>query len=153
MEEPMNILFINGSPNGKGNTAALADILLKDKEYETLNLSNYRVNVYGQELPGDQFDEILKKMKESKTIVIGSPVYWHNLAGSVRTLLDRFYGPVSQGELKGRKLLLLFQGAAPEKWMLDAGEYTIRRFAKLYGADYVGMAVDKAQARQLADLI
>ncbi|WP_367566215.1 flavodoxin family protein [Lacrimispora sp.] len=149
----MNILFINGSPNENGNTAALANILLKGKEYETLNLSHYRVNVYGQELPGDQFDEILEKMKEAKTIVIGSPVYWHNLAGSVRTLLDRFYGPVSEGELKGRKLLLLFQGAAPEKWMLDAGEYTINRFAALYGLNYVGMATDKAQARQLSDSI
>jgi len=153
MEESMNILFINGSPNKNGNTAALADIILKGKEYENLNLSDYRVNVYGQELPEAQFDVILETMKKAKTIVIGSPVYWHNLAGSVRTLLDRFYGPVSQGELKGRKLLLLFQGAAPEKWMLDAGEYTIRRFAALYGLDYVGMATDKVQARQLADSI
>lgn len=149
----MKTLFINGSPNVNGNTAALAGILLQGKEHETLNLTDYRVNVYGQELPGDQFNEILGKMKEAKTIVIGSPVYWHNLAGSVRTLLDRFYGPVSKGELKGRSLILLFQGAAPEKWMLDAGEYTIKRFASLYGLDYVGMATDKAQARQLTDLI
>lgn len=69
----MNILFINGSPNENGNTAALADTLLKGKEYENLKLSHYRVNVYGQKLPGDQFDEILEKMKEAKTIVIGSP--------------------------------------------------------------------------------
>ena len=32
-------------------------------------------------------------------IVVGSPVYWHNMSGSVRNLLDRFYGPVSQGAL------------------------------------------------------
>lgn len=149
----MKILFINGSPNENGNTATLADILLKGKEYETLNMSDYRVNVYGQELPGDQFDEIFEKMKESETIVIGSPVYWHNLAGSVRTLLDRFYGPVNEGELKGRNLILLFQGAAPEEWMLDAGEYTIKRFAALYGLDYAGMASDKDQAQQLANSI
>lgn len=142
----MNILFINGSPNKNGNTAALADILLKGKAYETLTLSDYRVNVYGQELPGDQFNDILAKMKEAKMIVIGSPVYWHNLAGSVRTLLDRFYGPVSEGESSGKRLCFVFQGAAPEKWMLDAGAYTIKRFAKLYGLDYLGMATDKAQA-------
>ena len=33
----MNILFINGSPNSNGNTAALAKELLQGKEYETLN--------------------------------------------------------------------------------------------------------------------
>ena len=37
----MNILFINGSPNSNGNTAALAKELLQGKEYETLNLTDY----------------------------------------------------------------------------------------------------------------
>lgn len=31
----MSILFINGSPNKNGNTVALAQTLLKGKEYET----------------------------------------------------------------------------------------------------------------------
>ena len=35
----MSILFINGSPNKNGNTVALAQTLLKGKEYETLNLT------------------------------------------------------------------------------------------------------------------
>ena len=34
----MKILFINGSPNQNGNTSHLAQTLLKDHEYETLNL-------------------------------------------------------------------------------------------------------------------
>ena len=37
------------------------------------------------------------------------------------------------GELSGRKLYFVFQGAAPEQWMLEAGEYTMKRFAGLYG--------------------
>ena len=45
----MKILFVNGSPNKKGNTAQLAAALLEGKEYETLNLVDYRINVYGQE--------------------------------------------------------------------------------------------------------
>src|SRR5699024_12307595 len=114
MEDTMKILFINGSPNESGNTATLADILLKGKEYETLNMSDYRVNVYGQELPGDQFDEILEKMKESETIVIGSPVSWHNLAGPVSTLLARCSGHVNDGELRGRNLILLFHVVAAD---------------------------------------
>lgn len=35
----MSILFINGSPNKNGNTAALAAELLKGHEYKTLNLT------------------------------------------------------------------------------------------------------------------
>lgn len=145
----MDILFINGSPEKNGNTAALAKQLLEGKDFETLMLTDYRINVYGQKLSGDQFTEVLDIMKEAKTIVIGSPLYWHNICGSVRTLIDRFYGPVQQGELSGKKLVFLFQGAAPEKWMLEAGEYTMKRFAGLYGMEYVGMATSKAEAKQL----
>ena len=53
-------------------------------------------------------------------------------------------------ELKGKKLLFVFQGAAPEKWMLEAGEYTMKRFAALYGFTYQGMATDEHQANTLA---
>ena len=147
----MKNLFINGSPEKNGNTAALADELLRDKEYETLNLADYRINTYGQELAGDQFGEVLTKIKEAETIVIGSPVYWHNVSGAVRILLDRFYGPVRQGELSERKLFFLFQGAAPEKWMMEAGEYTMNRFASLYGMTYMGMAKNRSEAKVLSE--
>lgn len=146
----MSILFINGSPNKNGNTAALAKELLKGKEYETLNLTDYKVYSYGQSFEDDQLDEIISKMKEAETIVMGSPLYWHNICGAVRDVLDRFYGKVSQGELAGRTLYFIFQGAAPEKWMLEAGEYTMNRFAKLYGMNYGGMATDRRQAGELA---
>ena len=145
----MKILFVNGSPNKKGNTAQLAAALLEGKEYETLNLVDYRINVYGQKLPGDQLDEVLAKIKGADVLVIGSPLYWHNICGSVRTLLDRFYGPVESGSLKG-KLFFLFQGAAPEKWMLEAGDYTMRRFASLYGLSYEGMATNRKEAGRLS---
>lgn len=50
----MKILFINGSPNKDGNTAALAKALLGDREYETLNLTDYRIGSYGQNFPDDE---------------------------------------------------------------------------------------------------
>lgn len=146
----MSILFINGSPEKNGNTAALAKTLLAGKDYETLNLPEYKVYPFGSRFADDQFGEILQRMKAAHTIVIGSPVYWHNICGSVRNLLDRFYGPVEEGELTGRKLVFLYQGAAPEKWMLDAGEYTMSRFAMLYGMEYLGMASNAARAKALA---
>lgn len=33
--------------------------------------------------------------------------------------------------------------------MLEAGEYTMKRFAVLYGMSYEGMATNKAEAEQL----
>ena len=146
----MSILFLNGSPNKQGNTASLAAALLKDKAYEQLNLTDYTIGAYGQHLPGDGLDTVIAAMEKADTLVLGSPVYWHNLCGSVRNLLDRFYGRMENGGLSGRRLYLIFQGAAPEKWMLEAGEYTIRRFAALYGMTYGGMATNRAEAEQLS---
>lgn len=146
----MKILFVNGSPNKNGNTAALADALLKGKEYETMNLTDYRIGSYGQKFADDQLDEVIAKMKAADVIVIGSPLYWHNICGAVRNMLDRFYGPVENGSFSGRTLYFLFQGAAPEKWMLDAGEYTMKRFAALYGMQYGGMATNRNEAIKLA---
>lgn len=144
----MSILFINGSPSKHGNTAALAAELLKGKNYETLNLTDYTIGSYGQNLPGDGLDRVIDAMKKADTIVIGSPVYWHNICGSVRNVLDRFYGKVNGSDLKGRKLYFVFQGAAPEKWMLEAGDYTMGRFAGLYGMTYGGMVTNSAEAKK-----
>lgn len=149
----MSILFINGSPNKNGNTAGLAAKLLEGRAYQTLNLVDYRLYSYGQEFEDDQFSEIVAAMKAADMVIIGSPVYWHNMCGSVRNLIDRFYGPVSEGELSGRKLVFLFQGAAPEAWMLEKAEYTMSRFARMYGMEYVGMVTSSNEAAKLAEKI
>lgn len=149
----MNILFINGSPNRKGNTAVLAETLLQGKKYETLHLTDYRIGSYGQAFADDQLAEVIAKMKEAEVVVIGSPLYWHNICGAVRNVLDRFYGLVKTDEFSGRKLYFLFQGASPEKWMMEAGEYTMSRFAKLYGFAYEGMATNKSEAEKLGKSI
>lgn len=144
----MSILFVNGSPKKNGNTAGLARILLNGKEYETLNLTDYVIGSYGQNLENDDLDTVIEKMKNADVIVIGSPVYWHNICGSVRNVMDRFYGKVEEGSLSGRTMYFIFQGVAPEKWMLEAGEYTMKRFAGLYGMSYGGMITDVSSAEK-----
>ena len=143
----MSILFINGSPNKNGNTVNLAKNLMNKKTYQTLNLVDYKVYGYRQQFEDDQFLEIVEKMKEADTIVIGSPVYWHNMSGMVRNLIDRFYGPIPSGSLSGKNFVFLFQGAAPERWMLEKAEYTINRFAKMYGMTYLRMATNIREAK------
>ena len=149
----MKILFINGSPNKNCNTAALAKELLKGREYETVNLTDYLIGSFGQNLQDDQLGEVIAKIKQAQTVVIGSPLYWHNICGSVRNVLDRFYGLVDEGSLSGKAMYFLFQGAAPEKWMLEAGDYTMKRFASFYGMKYMGMATNRAEADKLSKKI
>ena len=146
----MKILFINGSPNKDGNTVRLAKELLKGKDYKTMHLVDYKLYSYGQNYPDDQFDEILKEMKQADIIVIGSPLYWHSMSGAVRNLLDRSYGTVSKEMLDDKKMYFLFQGASPTKEQLAAGDYTMGRYAALYGLDYKGMVTNYREAEKLA---
>lgn len=144
----MSILFINGGEKN-GNTVALAQALLQGHEYEELDLADYKVYDHGQHFADDQFDEVLAHIKAADTLVIGSPVYWHDLSGMTRNLLDRFYGPVPEGSMTGKRLYFLFQGGAPTPEMLHRGDYTIGRFAALYGMEYVGIANNRAEAEAL----
>ena len=122
----MKILFINGSPNENGNTANLASILLNGKEYETLNLTNFTIGSYGQTLPYDGLDRVIEKMKEADTIVIGSPLYWHNICGSVRNVLDRFYGKVDESELLGKAFHRVFSCVKHPLFRCRTLEYKIK---------------------------
>ena len=135
----MSVLFINGSPHKNGNTVKLAESFLKDKDYETLDLVDYKIYSYGQNFEDDQFDEVVLKMSQADTIIIGSPLYWHSMSGAIRNLLDRFYNHVSESLLIGKDMYFIFQGYAPTLQQLEAGEYTMKRFASLYGMNYKGM--------------
>ena len=79
----MTILFINGGEKG-GNTSALGRELVKGRDFDQIDLVEYKVYDYGQSFDDDQFDEVLARFKQADTIVLGSPVYWHDLSGMVR---------------------------------------------------------------------
>ena len=145
------ILFINGSPNENGNTARLAPLFLKGNDYDTLNLVDLKIYSYGQHFADDQYQEVIRAISSHEVIVAGSPMYWHSMSGAVRNVLDRAYGIVMNGQFAGRKLFFLFQGAAPTDEQLDAGEYTMSRFASMYGLDYQGMASNSREAVRLAE--
>ena len=49
----MTTLFINGSPNKNGNTVTLVKRLLRNQEYETLHLADYKIYDYGQDFLDD----------------------------------------------------------------------------------------------------
>ncbi|MEE0403047.1 flavodoxin family protein [Megasphaera elsdenii] len=98
----------------------------------------------------DQYQEVIRAISSHDVIVIGSPMYWHSMSGAIRNVLDRAYGVVSNGQFQSKKLFFLFQGAALTQEQLAAGEYTMNRFAMMYGMEYQGMASSKLEAEMLA---
>ena len=115
----------------------------------SLNLIDYKIYAYGKEYTDDQFDEVIAAVRKADTIVMGSPLYWHNICGLMRNFLDRCYGPIGQGEFIGKKLYFIMQDASPEKWQLEACDFTMSRFAGLYGFEYKGMITDSKEAKNI----
>ncbi len=134
------ILFVNASPNReRGNTAAIARRLLSGKEYDTLNLIDYKIYPLGQSFDDDQFDEVMERMTDCDELVMGSPVYWHTTTGQFHSLLDRIYDSPLKRRLSGKKLRFIFQGAGTSSAMLEAGDYMMSVFCRLFGLEYEGM--------------
>lgn len=78
---------------------------------------------------------------------------WHTgCRKAMRTMGTQHYS-IFIMDSSGCGQTLLFQGASPEKWMLEAGEYTMNRFAKLYGFEYAGMATNQKEAEKLGKSI
>lgn len=143
------ILFVNASPNRNGNTAAMVKRMLAGRSFDTLDLVDYKIYPLGQSFVDDQSETVMQKMLEADVLVMGSPVYWHSMTGQFRTLLDRIYESSLKSQLKGKDLYFIFQGAGPSSTMLEAGNYTMSIFCRLFGLYYKGMATNGKEAEKL----
>ena len=56
-------------------------------------------------LGSDDFSAISKQMQKSDLIIIGTPVYFHDVSGPVKNLIDRSYSIWHERKLKGRKVI------------------------------------------------
>lgn len=104
----MKVVAFNGSPRANGNTAyALqavgAELEKQGIEFEMVHVGNKAVRgcmacmgcVKNQDercvLPGDEVNAWVQKMKEADGILLGSPVYYAGMAGTMKAFLDRAF--------------------------------------------------------------
>ncbi len=68
------IVFVNASEHAQRNTHRIGQRLLSGKDFSQLDLVNYKIYQIGQNYADDQFNEVLAKLKEADTIILGTPV-------------------------------------------------------------------------------
>lgn len=117
----MNVIAINGSPKAEGNTYHALKIVTEQLENEGILTEIIHVgnkNIRGCIACGgcvknknekcvieDDVNEIIQKLKEADGILIGSPVYYASIAGTLKCLLDRtFYVAGANGGLFRHKV-------------------------------------------------
>lgn len=143
------VLFINASENRDGNTSRMAKSLLGNTPYDQLNLVDYRVDSLGQHFDGDQFDVVLKAMQQADIIVIGTPVYWHTMSGSLKNVIDRMYTVRNNANLTGKQMYFITQGTAPTPESIQQLKWTMNRFGEYFGMDVKGLAANDTEVAEL----
>ena len=135
------ILFVNTSRRPDGNTYKMGEAFLAGVPHDTLFLNDYKIYQLGQHYDDDQLAAVLAAMEQADTIVIGTPVYWHTMSGTLKTFIDRLYEldkPVKA--LSGKKLYFLMQGAAPSAETKEQLPFIMSRVAAQYDMEYMGAA-------------
>ena len=138
-------VFINASQNKDGNTANLAKKLFGSSSYKQINLADYHIPQIGQ---GDgDFPKVWNQLKGADVIVIGTPVYWSNMSGYLKTFIDHLN---INNDLKGSDLYVIVQGADSNQTLAINSTYgTLNRVSKRFGLNFVGIAQTNSQANTL----
>ena len=121
----MRILVLNGSPRPNGNTKGMVDAFR-----EGAAMAGHQVNVvdacklkiggclaceychtkgHGACVQKDDMQEIYALLKETEMLVIASPIYYHNISGQLKCVIDRFYSaayPMKPPRLKKVAMIL-----------------------------------------------
>jgi multimeric flavodoxin WrbA len=115
----MKVVAFNGSPNKEGNTwhaigMVTAELENEGIETEIVHVGNKAIrgciacykcvkNMNEQcVLPGDEVNEWIQKMKGADGIILGSPVHYAAIGGTMKSFLDRafFVASVNNGMLR-----------------------------------------------------
>jgi multimeric flavodoxin WrbA len=118
----MKILAINGSPNARGNTRAALDIVAEQLASEGIECEIHQVGhkvIRGCVACGqcaknkdercaqadDGVNELIKLMKDADGVLLGSPVHFASIGGTMKSFLDRaFYVSGANGNLLRHKV-------------------------------------------------
>lgn len=111
----MKVIAVNGSPRREGNTftalkEACTQLEANGIETEIINIGTLGISgcracgscsKTGKCVLNDGFNEIAEKLASADGIIIGSPVYYAGINGTVKSFLDRFfYGNAAKMRMK-----------------------------------------------------
>ncbi|WP_147369670.1 flavodoxin family protein [Lactobacillus bombicola] len=134
--DKMKILFINASQNQAGNTSWMGKAFLKDNAFDQINLVDYKIYQINQHYPDDQFGKVLARLQKTDWIILGTPAYWHDMSGYLKTLIERIGQDPELDTLAGKKLSVFIQGSNPADTIKPVTEI-IKRFAQVAHMEYI----------------
>lgn len=142
----MNVLVLNGSPRPQGDTAKMVSAFKAAAEGAGHQVAVFRVcrmNIrgclaceychgegQGACVQQDDMQQIYARLQETDLLVLASPIYYHNISGQLKCVIDRFYSalyPAAPERLK--KVAMFLASGDPD--MADGARFS-------YEGDFLG---------------
>lgn len=142
----MKILVLNGSPRPNGNTAAMVSAFQKTAEecgHNVVVFNVCKMNIkgclaceychgkgQGDCAQKDDMQSIYSELKDTKMLILASPIYYHGISGQLKCAIDRFYSALYPTAPKCLKKTAMFLSSG------DADMYDGAKFS--YDGDFLG---------------
>ena len=86
----------------------------------------------------DDAVELAEKVKEAETLVFATPIYYYEMCGQMKTLLDRL-NPLYPSDYQFRKVYMLTTAAEDEDYVPKKAESGLQGWVDCFGkAEYAG---------------
>ncbi len=123
------IVILNGSPRKDGNTSILVNEFIKgasknDNEIEHISILDYKINgclgcnaCFNEEkkcVQNDDMSEVYTKLKDADVLVVASPLYFFQLSGQLKCILDRLHNPIRNSFLIKKLAFIGTSGSSKE---------------------------------------
>jgi multimeric flavodoxin WrbA len=150
---PKNVLVLSASPRKGGNSDLLCDqfvlgakkaghqvekLFLRDKRINHCDACDTCQGNGGRCVQKDDMKDILEKMIIAEVIVMATPVYFYNMNGQLKTLIDRTYARYT--EIGNKEMYFIMTAAVTRKDLLQTTLESFRGFTScLNGAKERGV--------------
>ena len=167
------ILVLSTSPRIGGNSETLADVFIKGAEeagHETKKICLYDKKIEfckgclgcqttGKCILRDDAERIIAQMKAMDVLVFATPIYFYEMSGQMKTLLDRT-NPLFPAEYEFRDIYLLATSADEEESSMEAAVKGLEGWISCFeksrlagvvrgtGADKKGAIEEKSEAKR-----
>ena len=165
------VLVISSSPRIGGNSDVLSDAFVKGaleagNEVEKVNLAGKKIEfcrgcfacqTTQRCVIRDDADEIEQKMQEADVLVFATPIYYFEMSGQLKTMLDRG-NPLYTADYKFRDVYFLSSAAEDEEFVpkralsgVEGGGECFEK-ARLAGSVFAGGVTDKGDIENHSSL-
>jgi len=140
----MKIVVIVGSSRKNGDTTEIVNHLIKESNWDIIDLNNYEIGYYDYEHlnRNDDYLSLMKRIIENyDTLIFATPVYWYSMSGIMKVFFDRITDLLEIEKDLGRKLREKKMGVISCSTGNNLGDYFWLPFsetAKYLGMEYLG---------------